>query len=350
MGLTTIEWTATRMDDGTVRPGYTFNPWRGCVKVSPACLHCYAETLSKRNPAVLGEWGKTASRVPASESYWRKPLLWNRNAEADGVRTKVFCASLGDVFEPRPDLDVHRHRLWALIGATPHLDWLLLTKRPGVMAKWASEHGWPDNAWAGTTVENQATADRRIPRLLKVPARVRFLSMEPLLGPVQLWIGGSGTPGVRPIYGCEHIDAEDGTCGHPDAYSPECHLLSDCPLSDSTGIHWVIAGGESGPGARPSNPAWFQSLRDQCVAAEVPFLFKQWGAWAPVEDDEIELPVGCRFLDRTDGDVTSTITLILDEDGRRPRQMDITETAMIRVGKHKAGRVLDGRTWDGVPQ
>src|SRR5688572_29932027 len=130
MAITKIEWTATVRPDGTVSPGYTFNPWRGCAKVSPGCTHCYAETLSKRNPAVLGTWGKDGVRAIGSDAYWRQPLAWNRAAKQAGERRRVFCASLADVFEDRPDLVGPRHRLVDLIQLTQHLDWLLLTKRP----------------------------------------------------------------------------------------------------------------------------------------------------------------------------------------------------------------------------
>src|SRR5262245_49606753 len=112
---------------------HTFNVWRGCEKVSPGCAHCYAETMSRRNPAVLGEWGKHGTRVIASEAMWREPLKWDRQARAAGVRKRVFCASLADVFEDRPELVAPRERLFRLIEDTPNLDWQLLTKRPEFM-------------------------------------------------------------------------------------------------------------------------------------------------------------------------------------------------------------------------
>jgi hypothetical protein len=124
---TKIQWT-----------DHTFNPWRGCTKVSPGCAHCYAETQSKRNPKVLGVWGDAGTRPVASESYWRQPVAWDRIAKAEGRRRRVFCASLADVFEDRPELAAPRVRLLALAALTPHLDWLFLTKRPGTMAQWVS--------------------------------------------------------------------------------------------------------------------------------------------------------------------------------------------------------------------
>ena len=263
---TPIEWTVTVAPDGARHKGMTFNPWWGCVKVSPACKHCYAERLAARFNR--GEWTAQGNRAAASEATWAEPLAWNRKAYKLGVRLKVFCASMADVFEDRADLDPLRERLWVLIAATPHLDWLLLTKRPDVMARWAKSHPWPVNAWAGCTVESQEWADRRIPALLQIPAPVRFLSCEPLLGAVVL-------QGLAP-----------GESMQTDHYREWLTVTgpSSYPYRENGGIHWVIAGGESGPGARPSHPDWFRSLRDQCAAAGVPFHFKQWGEFAPVDD------------------------------------------------------------------
>jgi protein gp37 len=228
---TSIEWA-----------DHTFNPWSGCAKVSAGCTHCYAAALPPRMRR-HALWGPDARRVPATDEYWRQPLAWDRAAAREGVRARVFCASTADVFEDRGDLDPWRIRLWELIKETRNLDWILLTKRPERMASWAAEHPWPYNAWAGTSVENQAAAAARIPHLLQVRASVRFLSCEPLLGPVDVsnWL---------------------------------------------TGIEWVIVGGESGHSARPMSPTWARSLRDQAEFARVPFFFKQWGEWAPSADAE----------------------------------------------------------------
>ena len=183
-----IEWTT-----------HTFNPWRGCQKVSAGCANSYAEAFSRRNPAVLGQWGPDGVRVIAKDSYWQQPLKWDRQAAAaGGPRPRVFCASLADVFERRPELVEPRGRLFRLIDATPHLDWLILTKRPenivGMMPAYfpnylaeagaMNQEAVRENVWLGTSVEDQAAADERIPELLKMPARVVFLSCEPLLGPV----------------------------------------------------------------------------------------------------------------------------------------------------------------------
>lgn len=229
--VTGIEWT-----------DHTFNPWWGCVRVSPACEHCYAETFAARFGVA---WGVKADRKPASEKVWAGPVRWNKAAEAAGVRARVFCASMADVFEDRRDLDGARERLFGLIEATPWLDWQLLTKRPDavlrlVPARWRD--GFPAHVWVGTTAEDQRRADERIPHLMAIPAKVRFLSCEPLLGSVDF----------RKVPGFNRIGLD----------------LSRW---------WVIAGGESGPGARPMAPAWARMLRDLCSNAGVPFFFKQWG-------------------------------------------------------------------------
>jgi protein gp37 len=221
-----IEWTT-----------HTFNPWWGCVKVSPACKHCYAESWAKR----VGQsvWGVNADRRFFSDKHWSEPLKWNAVATAAGERARVFCASMADVFENRPDLDAARERLWALIEATSGLDWLLLTKRPELVASTAPwGDNWPANVWLGTTVETQEYADQRLPHLTAVPAAVRFISAEPLLGPVDIG-----------------------------------------PWADN--LDWVITGGESGPKARPSSPSWFRDLMNCCMASDIAFHFKQWGDWAP---------------------------------------------------------------------
>lgn len=279
-GGTKIEWAH-----------FTFNPWWGCARVSAACNNCYAETWSHR----LGKdlWGKHATRQIASDSYWRQPLTWNRRAERAGVRYRVFCASMADVFESRSDLDAPRARLWELIEQTPHLDWMLLTKRPENIERlaperWRGRGAWPAHAWPGTTTEDQDTFNERAPRLLDVDASVRFISYEPAMGPLD-------------IDGCGDIAGE--------------------------WLDLVIAGGETGHGARPAHPDWFRSVRDQCQRAGVAFHFKQWGDWAPAEQvPDAPMPRLARAVAWPD------------------------EQAMVPVGKKAAGRVLDGRTWDEMPE
>jgi protein gp37 len=272
----TIEWTH-----------HTFNPWWGCHRVSPACDNCYAESWAHR----LGQdlWGAREARRFFGDSHWREPLRWNAEAAAENRRARVFCASMADIFEWRADLNPERARLWELIEQTPNLDWLLLTKRPQHilrMTPWQEE--WPDNVWVGATVENQRFADLRLPLLLRVPARVRFLSCEPLLGPLKLqsWFNRSGYHS----------------------------------------IDWIIAGGESGAHSRPMHPDWALGLLEQCQRAQVPFHFKQWGHWAPAELSNIN---------------TSATMLAFPGD---------RSVSMIQAGKKLAGRTLEGTTWNGLPR
>ena len=253
---------------------HTWSPWRGCTKVSPGCANCYAETLSRRNPAVLGEWGKDGKRVINAD--WKKPLAWDRAAKRDGVRRRVF-PSLCDVFEDRPDLDEPLARFFQLIHATPNLDWLILTKRPELFRRrvraaadstvgldlgpvaaglrlacsWLNDAP-PSNVWLGVSVEDQARAAERIPELAEIPAAVRWLSVEPLIGPVNLtdWL--------------EPVRTAKGDPDHPAVVIP--------------GIDWCVVGGESGPNARPCDLAWIRSIVAQCRDAGVPVYVKQLGS------------------------------------------------------------------------
>jgi protein gp37 len=301
-----IQWTT-----------HTLNPWRGCTKVSPGCAHCYAETLSGRNPKTLGVWGPSGTRVVAAESQWREPLKWNKAAGEAGERHRVFCASLADVFEawggrmvdahgnhlvrvgpgshtdPRSGaawksvaaveeydvrdlltMDDVRSRLFCLIHQTPNLDWLLLTKRAdgimptlermadrggdgGDLAKqWLYGAVMP-NVWLGVSVENQPAADSRIPHLFRVPAAVRFLSCEPLLDAVDLRRVNIG-------HDCPRYDALDG--------------VTEFTMQRGPRIDWVIAGGESGPDARVCRVEWIKSIVTQCKRAKVPCFVKQLGS------------------------------------------------------------------------
>lgn len=222
-----IEWTDA-----------TFNPWWGCERVSPACAHCYADTLARRWGHEL--WGADAPRRFFADAHWARPLKWNRDAAAVGVPLKVFCASMADVFEDQPELEPWRRRLWKLIEETPWLQWQLLTKRPENVAKLVPWGGvWPPNVWLGASIENSRFTFRA-DTLRELPAAVRFISAEPLLGSLFAVRGNR-----RPL--------------------------------DLTGIHWVIAGGESGPRARPMDLDWTRELRDRCVEARVAFLLKQLG-------------------------------------------------------------------------
>lgn len=302
---TNIEWT-----------DHTFNPWEGCQKVGPGCDHCYAETRNARfNGGRAVNWGPHAPRRRTSAANWKKPLQWNAAAREfamkhGGRKQRVFCASLADVFDNAVDPQWRRD-LFDLIEPTPNLDWLLLTKRIGNVPTMLAEVGvdhLPPHVWLGITVVNQEEADRDIPKLILAPATIRFLSIEPLLGPVIL----------RPEW-LEHID-------------------------------WVIVGGESGPGARPMHPDWARSLRDQCAAAGVPFLFKQWGEW----NSAMPRPSGeagkfALIPDRwADGPFWPSRVAILDS---YPRQFTaFGSSIMERVGKKAAGRLLDGIQHDGYPE
>lgn len=295
---------------------HTFNPWEGCTKVGPGCDNCYAETRNARFAGGLApNWGPGAPRRRTSIANWRKPLVWNA-AHAEffaqhGRRQRVFCASLADVFDNEADPQWRRD-LFDLIELTPNLDWLLLTKRIGNVVRMLPSHDWAmrPNVWLGATIVNQAEADRDIPKLLALPARVRFLSMEPLLGPVDLTridIGGHSE--IYPLNGTTGCEDDDGN-----------------PMPDVPALDWVIVGGESGPGARPMHLHWVRNLRDQCVAAGVPFLFKQWGEWAP-----------------------AFYPIYLDRKPHELKGLGGVHGLMGRFGKKIAGRLLDGRTWDETP-
>ena len=278
---------------------HTFNPWIGCTKVGPGCDHCYAEGWAKRSGLV--QWGPGAERRRTSDANWRKPLKWNAEAERLGVRFRVFCASLADVFDNEVPAE-WRADLFDLIGKTPSLDWLLVTKRIGnaktMMADAlhlnpaALSNGqiWPlPNVWLGITVVNQAEADRDIPKLLQTPAAVRFLSVEPMLGQVSFrwmpaWPENKANRALNPAGGTDHLDG-------------------------LRRLDWVIVGSESGPKARPMHPQWARDIRDQCEAAGVPFLFKQWGEFANAEAASI--PLNTAYESKAGGWVSKTGTFCL---------------------------------------
>lgn len=322
---------------------HTFNPWWGCTKVSEACRNCYAESLAKRT-GHGDTWGKEGRRRFFGDKHWNEPRRWNEAAAKAGRRERVFCASMADVFEglgqDHPDFQqMHRARLrlWQLIAETPSLDWLLLTKRPEsvrLFGPWCDPHRQGlTNAWVGTTVEDQLAADERLPHLVRVPG-VKFVSAEPLLGPVDI---------ERYL---TNFAWRCTACGEPCPFGEEAWLglhpaVSGsgplCPNEDCDGeldsalgehISWVIAGGESGPRARPSHPDWFRSLRDQSQRGDAAFLFKQWGEWAPA----------ATYINRRLAAVSPTGLAAAEPDD-----------VMLRIGKAVAGRRLDGRTHDGIP-
>ena len=322
---------------------HTFNPWEGCQKTGPGCDNCYAEARNARfGGGTATNWGPGAPRRRTSAANWALPKRWNAQADAfmakHGRRQRVFCASLADVFDNAVDPQ-WRADLFKLIADTPNLDWLLLTKRIGNVARmipfgW-QDFGMPPNVWLGATIVNQEEAYRDIPKLLAVPAAKRFLSMEPLLGPVDL----------------------TGVWRHWNMSACEPGELPDVM------VHWVIVGGESGPGARPMHQDWARSLRDQCEAAGVPFLFKQWGEHTAhaVDPDGYAAHLFCIDRDGREcalsrGDQARANGegwwFLPPHPGRGTWGPDGIPDGVVevrRVGKKAAGRLLDGRTWDGFP-
>lgn len=322
---------------------HTFNPWIGCTKIGPGCDNCYASVSTPARTMGIA-WGAGATRHHTAHTTWAQPKTWNDQADAfqtkHGRRQRVFCASLADVFDNAVNPQ-WRADLFALIAQTPNIDWLLLTKRIGNVNSLlppdsrGSPHSWGcgwANVWIGATIVNQEEAERDIPKLLALPAAKRFLSMEPLLGPVDI---------------AKWID--------PD-------LFTGCADDGITALDWVIVGGESGPGARPMHPDWARSLRDQCQAASVPFLFKQWGEYRPATSvqEATTNPVisqnrkaihaigspaysmpnfsGCYYMPHQ-------VESMIDGSG----QYAASDCAMLKAGKKAAGRLLDGITHDGYP-
>lgn len=299
---TTIEWTDA-----------TWNPIRGCSRVSEGCRNCYAEKIAARfsgegkpfeGLATMknGE-ARWTGEIAVSESTMNDPLHWR-------TPRRIFVNSMSDLFHERV-LSETRVRIFALMMACPQHTFQILTKRPGTMATWVE---WfyghralgatvLPNVWLGVSVEDQATADARIPLLLKTPAAVRFISVEPLIADMKLrweWVSGGKPPMVNL--------REPWAVPQP---QPK--------------LDWVIVGGESGPDARPMHPLWARTLRDQCEASCVPFFFKQWGEWAPLGQFH---PLA---------DATFAKRLVLNG------------YTFLKAGKKKSGRMLDGREWNGFP-
>lgn len=261
---TKIQWT-----------DYTFNPWIGCAKVHTGCLHCYAEAdMGIRRKRVVWGDGVNGTRSRTADDYWKQPYKWNREAEAAGVRAKVFCSSLADIFEDRNELSAWRKDLFKVIDDTPDLDWQLLTKRPeNILKFWPSRDDYQyvaeagalnefpmhrrDNVWLGTSVSNQVTANKLVPDLLKCRdlCPILFLSCEPLIGrfSIETW-----------------LPSEDGFVAYT-GNGPR-HVLDG-----AAAIDWVIVGGESGPKARMCDPDWINRIVEQCFFSNVPVFVKQMG-------------------------------------------------------------------------
>jgi protein gp37 len=336
-----IEWTDA-----------TWNVVTGCEKVSPGCDNCYAETFAERWRGIPGHHFETGFDVTLRPERLTLPMRWKKPR-------KVFVNSMSDLFH-KDIPDEYIARVWAVMARTPQHTYQILTKRHGRMrsligdltdggqrlleaapdeetAQALYDAVWPlPNAWLGVSVEDQKRADLRIPALIDTAAAVRFLSCEPLLGPVDLtaWM-----PAGHASWHCQGPDCRRFYTGPLQQHCPDCgreghwtgsHTGNGRPNGQPIG--WVIAGGESGHGARPMSPDWARSLRDQCEAADVPFLFKQWGEYQPTGWKVIGArQKGCVHV----GDP-------IDDLGHR--------WEMRRVGKGKAGRVLDGRTWDEFPK
>jgi protein gp37 len=355
----------------------TWNPVRGCSRVSTGCERCYAEVFAARFAGPGRPFEGLTRRTPGGPRWTGKirlvpealeiPLHWRKPR-------RVFVNSMSDLFhEDVPDDFIHA--VFAVMARSRHHTFQVLTKRPArmraLLSRWQSEgltmrEGCGvtlPNVWLGVSVEDQRAADERIPELLATPAAVRFLSCEPLLGPVNLskWFGGPGSPvrkdnpgptdEPRTVRGGHARSEPSGSVtGH--VAEPQLDPAGAAASRTRPSISWVIAGGESGPGARPMHPAWARSLRDQCVAAGVPFFFKQWGEWA---DSTAVDPKPRAIEDRiftSDGEVLGA------GGGRGSAACGMVEgdwrergaAWMSRVGKKAAGRELDGRTWDQMPE
>lgn len=352
---------ADQRDGGIAWTDETWNPIRGCSKVSAGCAHCYAETMAARfcgdgQPyAGLIEGGRWSGKVRMVPEHLKDPLRWRRPR-------RVFVNSMSDLFhESLSFQDIAS--IFGVMAAAPEHTFQVLTKRAKRMAEffaWLKQEGdaihpfekgrttermvvlgqafdwvnalerggpWPlPNVWLGVSVENQTAADERIPILLQVPAAVRWISMEPLLGPVDL---------TMIQHGAHVFDALGGGGFHETSFEP---------LPAPARLDWVVVGGERGPKARPMHPGWVQRLRDQCATAHVPFLMKQWGEWGPLQHpfDYVTNSDGCQ---------------IIGDSGRlhgRPwpgwKSQKPGAEVVIRHGRAKAGRVLDGRIHDAFPK
>lgn len=304
---TAIGWTWHVFPNGDYVRGFTFNAWMGCTKVAAECALCYANTRTDQLGRNL--WGKNARRQIMKENNWKRLDRMERLAIRLGHSVKVFCHSMSDAFEilceGHPDaeaMEAARERLFAEIERHPHLNFILCTKRPFNVMRLVPER-WraalPSNVWVLATTGTQGSADRLIPELLKIPAAVLGLSVEPMLTPVVL---------------------------------PQAFL-------DLGQRGWVIAGGESGNAVqpvRPTHPDWFRALRDQCDSAGVPFFFKQVGDWT-----HDSLLAGSKVADLAHRAASGD---------RRLVRLWLDGTQSYRLTKQANGRELDGREWNQFPR
>lgn len=345
---TSIEWTDA-----------TWNPVTGCTKVSPGCDNCYAATLAERFRGTTGHYFENGFDVQLRPSQLDQPLRWKKPR-------RVFVNSMSDLFH-RDVPDQFIATIWATMALAPQHTFQVLTKQHARMRsllnrnefiteiceqghRIAHQHNLPDrifdhgpwplpNVWLGVSTENQKWADIRIPALLDTPAAVRFISAEPLLGPIDLV--GPGYIGGQRGHGGTHNGVGSADC------PIETHHHHDMRCKPA--LDWVIVGGESGRDARPMHPAWPRSLLDQCAAAEVPFHFKQWGEWVPFVYGRNHPNGPSSWANREpdayvryeNGDVATEGEAIRDGG---------TFTGVYRVGKKAAGRELEGSVWDGYPK
>jgi protein gp37 len=310
----------------------TWNPITGCTKISEACQNCYAERMAKRLAGRCGYPKANPFQVVYHSDKIDDPLRWRKPS-------RIFVCSMGDLFhEDVPEQMIGQ--VWNHMRLAPWHIYMILTKRPERMKDFfiritntfPNEYPAP-YIWLGVTAENQQRADERIPILLQTPAAKRFVSIEPMLGPVDIarWLRiswqCSGCKGYfngpyRNI--CPDCGREGWWSGSHPFNGRNVSRGPICPSQSGQGIDWVICGGETGPGARPMHPDWVRSLRGQCKSAEVPFFFKQWGEWTTV------YPQG----------LTSAVR----------KQTYQYGTSFYGIDKKTAGRSLDGRIWNQYPE
>lgn len=337
-----IEWTDA-----------TWNPLAGCTPVSEGCRHCYAASMAIRLEG-MGQvkYKGTAKKASDGRAVFtgkinldiaslQKPLEWK-------TPRRIFVNSMSDLFHENVP-DDYISAVFSTMRAAHWHTFQVLTKRPERMATWTKAYYGDTvplpNVWLGTSVENQEAADTRVHHLLRAPATIRFLSCEPLLGRVRLprYL-------MHPVAMCDCHRSRYKMEGYP-TLEPDFTKHMGCPecgkpYTTITGIHWVIAGGESGHKARPLHPDWIRELRDHCQATGTAFHFKQWGEWLPVAAPHQNYK-GKRLLIHTDGTIkeASLAEMIWAEVIGSYGEWQLLE----KQGKHKAGRLLDGRTWDEFP-
>lgn len=293
-----------------------WNPVTGCTPVSEGCENCYARRMANRLRGRSGYPKDDPFKVTLHPERLNDPLHWKKPR-------RVFVCSMADICHPKvPDKFIYA--VFISMLQSPQHTFLLLTKRPERLLKMQKPwKEWPKHIWVGVTAENQVRADERIPILPQIQAAVRFVSCEPLLGPVDL----------RKWLECPTC------CGTGEIYNPIEDDFEDCPAHYPP-LHWIIVGGETGPNARPMHPEWVRSLRDQCQEAGVPFFFKQWGEWFP--RDQWEYNPDLILPDDYAAYINGPNTHVFEDDLGLYYPVH-------RVGRKKAGRILDGEIWDEVP-